>query len=54
MNERHLNREAPAINVLALAEGADRAWFRDELAFAWRIAQDEAAAAYRAWCKAPS
>jgi hypothetical protein len=53
MNERHLNREAPAINVLALAEGADRAWFRDELAFAWRIAQDEAAAAYRAWCKPP-
>ena len=53
MNERHLNSEAPAINVLALAEEADRTWFRDELACAWRAAQDEAAAAYRAWCAAP-
>lgn len=53
MNERYLDSEAPAINGLALAEEADRAWFRDELAFAWRVAQDEAAAAYRAWCEAP-
>ena len=53
MNKRHLNNDAPAINVLALAEAADRAWFRDELAFAWRVAHDEASAAYRAWCEAP-
>jgi hypothetical protein len=53
MNERTPNSDAPAINVLALAEEADRAWFRDELAFAWRVAEDEAAAAYRAWCAAP-
>jgi hypothetical protein len=54
MNERNMNREAPAINVLAMAREADRAWFRDELAFAWRVAQDEAVAAYRAWCEAPA
>jgi hypothetical protein len=53
MNKRYLNSQAPAVNVLALAEGADRAWFRHELAFAWRVAQDEAAAAYRGWCEAP-
>jgi hypothetical protein len=53
MNERDLNREAPAINILAMAREADRGWFRDELAFAWRVAQDEAVAAYRAWCEAP-
>ena len=53
MNERHLNSGAPAINLLALAQEADRTWFRDELAFAWRVAPDEAVAAYRAWCEAP-
>jgi hypothetical protein len=53
MNQRHLNSEAPAIDVLALAEEADRRWLRDELAFAWRMAQDEAVAAYRAWREAP-
>lgn len=53
MNERHLNRVGVAINILALAQEADRRWFRDELAFAWRVAQDEAVAAYRAWREAP-
>ena len=33
----------------ALAEEADELWFRDELAYAWRVAQDEAVAAYEAW-----
>jgi hypothetical protein len=40
------------VNVLALAE-EDALWFRDELAFAWRTAQDEAVAAYSAWCESP-
>ena len=40
------------INILALAE-EDALWFRDELAFAWRTAQDEAVAAYSAWCEFP-
>jgi hypothetical protein len=38
--------------VHAAAEKADAAWLRDELAFAWRCAQDDAVAAYRAWCEA--
>jgi hypothetical protein len=40
------------VDALALAEG-DWLWFRDELAFAWRAAQDEAVDAYRAWCETP-
>ena len=53
MNERHRNSRTAAINVMALAQEADRGWFRDELAFAWRVAQDEAVAAYHAWREAP-
>jgi hypothetical protein len=53
INERHPNSQAPPVNVLALAQEADRGWFRDELAFAWRVAQDEAVAAYHAWREAP-
>jgi hypothetical protein len=37
----------------ALARNADAGWFRDELAFAWRTAQDEAVAAYEAWRRSP-
>jgi hypothetical protein len=40
------------INILALA-AADRLWFRDELAYARRTAQDEAVAAYEAWRESP-
>jgi hypothetical protein len=29
------------------------AWFYDELAFAWRTAQDDAASAYRVWSSRP-
>jgi hypothetical protein len=39
--------------IRAAAENADAAWRRDELAFAWRRAQDDAAGAYRAWCETP-
>jgi hypothetical protein len=41
------------INILDLAAEADARWFRDELAHAWRAAQDEAIAAYEAWRAAP-
>jgi hypothetical protein len=30
---------------------ADLGWLRDELAFAWRSAQDDAVAAYKVWCE---
>ena len=51
MNIEHNTRQSP-VNILALAE-ADALWLRDELAFAWRTAQDEAVAAYYAWCESP-
>ena len=41
------------INILDLAAEADARWFRDELAYAWRTAQDEAVAAYQAWQATP-
>jgi hypothetical protein len=41
------------INILELAAEADALWFRDELAYAWRTAQDEAVAAYEAWRATP-
>jgi hypothetical protein len=41
------------INILELAEAADALWFRDELAYAWRAAQDDAIAAYQAWQESP-
>jgi hypothetical protein len=42
------------MNILAaLARNEDTSWFRDELAIAWRTAQDEAVAAYQAWRDAP-
>jgi len=39
--------------MLAMGAEADWAWVRDELAFAWRSAQDEALNTYRAWCESP-
>ena len=47
-----MNTESTPINILALAE-EDALWFRDEVAFAWRIAQDEAVFAYQAWDESP-
>jgi hypothetical protein len=41
------------IDILALAAVADRLWLRDELAYAWRTAQDEAVVAYQAWRATP-
>ena len=41
------------IDIAALAAEGDAVWFRDELAYAWRVAQDEAVAAYRAWHESP-
>ncbi|HYZ29745.1 MAG TPA: hypothetical protein VE570_11850 [Thermoleophilaceae bacterium] len=35
-------------SVLQMARAADVAWVRDELAYEWRAAQDDAVAAYRA------
>jgi hypothetical protein len=46
------NEDSP-INILELAREHDELWFRDELAFAWRAAQDEAVAAYEAWRESP-
>jgi hypothetical protein len=48
-----MNTEDSEINILELAEKADEYWFRDELAYAWRVAQDEAVAAYEAWFEFP-
>jgi len=48
-----MNTENPAINLLALAADADAVWFRDELAYAWRTAHDEAVVAYDAWRDSP-
>jgi hypothetical protein len=42
------------INILEIAAHSDLAWFRSELAYAWRAAQDEAQSAYEAWCESPS
>ena len=47
-----LNDEDSPTDILTLAE-ADELWFADELAFAWRSAQDEAIAAYDAWRESP-
>jgi hypothetical protein len=48
-----MNTEDSPINILAVAEEADDAWFREELASAWRNAHDEAVAAYKAWRESP-
>ena len=48
-----MNKEDVPINILALAEEADELWFRDELAYAWRVAQDDAVAAYEVWRDSP-
>jgi hypothetical protein len=37
----------------ATARDADVAWFRDELAHAWRAAESEASLAYQAWRESP-
>jgi hypothetical protein len=42
-----------AVNIFGTAAEADAAWFADELEYAWRRAQDEAVAAYHAWCESP-
>ena len=48
-----MNNQDSAISMLAMGAEADWAWVRDELAFAWRSAQDEALSAYRAWSESP-
>ena len=48
-----MNDQDSAIDMLAMGAEADWAWVRDELAFAWRSAQDEALSSYRAWSEAP-
>jgi hypothetical protein len=48
-----MNGQDSAISMLALGAEADWAWVRDELAFAWRSAQDEALGTYRAWSESP-
>jgi hypothetical protein len=42
-----------AVSVQVLAAEADAAWYADELAYAWRSAQDEAVFAYEGWCESP-
>jgi hypothetical protein len=48
-----MNNQDSAISMLAMGAEADWAWVRDELAFAWRSAQDEALSTYRAWSESP-
>jgi hypothetical protein len=48
-----MNIEDSFVDFLALAAAADASWLDDELAFAWRSAQDEAVAAYDAWRELP-
>ena len=48
-----MNDQDSAISMLAMGAEADWEWVRDELAFAWRSAQDEALSTYRAWSEAP-
>ena len=47
-----MKAEQTPINVLTVAE-QDALWFRDELAIAWRAAEDEAVSAYHAWREFP-
>jgi hypothetical protein len=49
-----MTNEDPGVNILKLAQEADELWFRDELAYAWRTAQDEATVAYEDWRESPS
>jgi hypothetical protein len=48
-----MSKRDRALSIRALAAEADAAWFVDELADAWRSAQDEAVLAYRRWCESP-
>jgi hypothetical protein len=48
-----MSNQDTKIDILAIAAEADRDWARDELAFAWRTAQDEAVSKYLAWCDWP-
>ena len=48
-----MSTSSPDIDMAAIAAEGDAVWFRDELAYAWRAAQDEAVAAYRAWQELP-
>ena len=36
-----------------MKDDAHAEWLYDELALAWRAAQDEAVALYREWCESP-
>jgi hypothetical protein len=48
-----MSRHDRAVSIGVLAAEADAAWFADELTYAWRCAQDEAALAYQGWCESP-
>lgn len=48
-----MNKRDRAVSILVHAAEADAAWMADELAYAWRSAQDEAAMAYDVWCASP-
>lgn len=48
-----MKNQDSAISMPAIGAEADWAWVRDELAFAWRSAQDEALSTYRAWSESP-
>jgi hypothetical protein len=43
----------PAANAPALEAATAQLWLRDELAYGWRAAQNEAVAAYEAWRATP-
>jgi hypothetical protein len=48
-----MSKQDRAVSILVRAAEADAAWFAEELAYAWRTAQDEAVAAYHGWCESP-
>lgn len=53
VKSKQMNIENPAVNIPAIGAEADAVWFADELADAWRTAQDEAVVAYHAWRESP-
>jgi hypothetical protein len=48
-----MNSKNIPIDIIEVAAEADEAWLRDELAYAWRAAEDEAGLAYDAWLASP-
>jgi hypothetical protein len=48
-----MSKRDRAVSIVVRAAEADAAWFAEELAYAWRSAQDEAVAAYDGWCESP-